>query len=199
MMLMAKKIFILFFSILVVSCKKESEDLLTSGKWILNNPEFSSKETIQFYDDGTYVINLESTILRVFPILEEMILTPPTVNAKIIGNWIRQNNQISFISTTIDSLEKDVPDIDVNISDSPDIKFVDVGGIDIPVKEGYPPGSFFGYKTEDLNDGRPIPWKNVFPDIELGKTELVVWTIKTLTKKELIVESKGKILSYYRE
>ena len=61
---MIKKIFILAFYILIISCNKiDSEDLLTKGIWILDNGLFSTtKETVKFYSDNTYLI--ESNALQ---------------------------------------------------------------------------------------------------------------------------------------
>lgn len=95
--IMTKKIFLLLFSILSVSCEKESEDsLLTSGKWILEDMT-ARKKTVQFNNDHTYVI--ESEVL---------IPTPYGYSCFwgiISGSWIQQNDRILFLSAKIEILD----------------------------------------------------------------------------------------------
>jgi hypothetical protein len=168
---MTKKVFILVFSILITSCEKEAENLLTFSKWTLDNGKTSIKETVKFNDDNTYII--------------ESILTVPSgnhISGKISGNWKQQDNNIFFYNSQVYL---------------PDDTSVD----DFTVIDGKPAGSFFGYISNDsselvgINDSRPT-----IPDIPTdGISDQTVWSIKKLTKNLLIVDYKGNILRYYQK
>ena len=163
---MVKKIYVLLIGILLISCENEPGNLLTAGSWILDNKDVSYKETIDFYDNNTYIIHVEFTVA-----------TFGFSSGKISGDWMRQNNQILFINSKVDLLDTDI--------------FIN----GIPIIQGKPLSSFYGYVFRDSIDRLAIP------DIAIDRTDAVAWawTIKALTKKVLIVERNGEMLKYYRE
>jgi len=141
---MIKKTFLLLISaILIFSCGKDAENLfekdtknlLTSGKWTLDNKETSLKETIVFNNNDTYTINVK--FIR------------DICSNEVSGNWVLQNNQILLLINPIES----IPALSC----------------------------------------RPVP------GVDIYKTDSIVWTIKTLTEKELTIEFNGEIRNYFHE
>jgi len=155
---MIKKTFLLLVSgILIISCGKDAENLsekdakilLTSGKWTLDNNNVSIKETVEFRNNNSYIINAMFIIPR-----------EPMCPSGVSGDWILQNNQILLTKT----------------------------------KEHIPALTCCQYVLDE--DGK---LKLLIPNVDIYKKDSIIWTIKTLTKKELIIEFNGEVRRYFHE
>ena len=180
---MIKRFFILAFYILIISCsKRDSEDLLTKGVWILDNGLFSTiKETVEFYSDNTYFIESKVSITRF----------NDYISGTLTGDWTRQDNNIIFLNSIV-NLPVDTNSISV-----------------IPTTSGTPIGSFLGYIVNGIyqNDSSLIDNSGSIHFNDLYNSDIFVdensnqrfWTIIKLTSDSLIVDSDEEILRYYNE
>lgn len=183
---MIKRFLFLSVSILIsISCeKKDSDDFLTNGRWILDNGFLSTaKETLKFNSNGTYLIVSEVSLPR----------QVHTVTGNISGSYNRQDNQINFTSTILD-----IPDDSSTVT-----------GIQFENLDGQPIGNFFGYILNGIwqNDSSLIDSIGSIRYSELidsdifqsGNTDIRTWEILSLTNDSLKVESNNIITKYFKQ
>lgn len=180
---MIKGFFLLAFYILIISCsKRNSEDLLTKGIWVLDNGLFSTtEETVKFNSDNTYFIESKVSITRF----------NDYISGTLTGDWTRQDKNIIFLNSIV-NLPVDTNSISV-----------------IPTTSGTPIGAFFGYIVSGIyqNDSSLIDNSGSIHFNDLNDSYIFVdensnqrlWTIFKLTSDSLIVDSDGEILRYYNE
>ena len=180
---MIKRFFILAFYLLIISCnKRDSEDLLTKGIWILDNGLFSTtNETVKFNSDNTYFIESKVNIIRY----------NDYISGTLTGDWTRQDNNIIFLNSIV-NLPVDTNSISV-----------------VPTTTGTTIGAFYGYIVTGIyqNDSSLIDNSGSIHFSDLNNSDIFIgensdprlWTIIKLTSDSLIVDSDGEILRYCNE
>jgi hypothetical protein len=179
---MIKRILFLSCIILITSCEnKESEDFLTNGTWMLDTGANSnSKESVTFNSDGTYIIESRLTMPRRIA----------SITGKISGDWTRQIDLVTFLSSIID------------LPDNPDSLTV------IPTVNGSPAGAFFGYLVDGIyqKDSSLIDPSGTIRFDKINESEIFLnvstqkrfWLIKSITSDSLKIECNGKLINYYK-
>jgi len=179
---MKRNFLVLIYGLLIISCTKESDDLLTKGIWILDTGLTSTmKESVVFKSDKTYFVESRVSIPRY----------NDCISGSISGDWARQDNKIIFLNSMV-NLPDDTTTINV-----------------IPTTSGTPLGAFYGYiiagiyqnDSTLIDDSGSIHFDNLNGSgIFLGEdSNQRSWTIVKLTADLLIVDSEGKLLYYYPE
>jgi len=178
-----KRIFlVLIYGLLILSCTKESDDLLTKGTWILNTGVTSTmKESVVFKLDRTYFVESRVSIPRF----------NDYISVSISGDWMRQDNKIIFLNSMV-HFPNDTSSLNI-----------------LQTTSGVPLGAFYGYLVTGIyqndssliDDSGSIQFDNLNGSgIFLGEdSNQRCWTIVKLTADSLIVDSKGKLLNYYSE
>ncbi len=180
--ILARIVLVLSLVLPGISCEKNtSVDLLTNGTWKLDNGIFSTtRETVKFNTDGSYLIESEMSQLRQLAVM----------TGRISGDYYRQAELINFTSTTVE-----LPD------------FNEPGtGIQYETTNGQAIGNFYGYIVNGIwqNDSSlidsigSIRYSDLLESgiFQPGNNDIRTWTIISLTNDSLIVKS-GEVITKY--